>query len=209
MSRPRKVKTEKKRRRVTVQFIAPAHAGKRVECYAICDKLIANERADLKPLKIGFAWRLGWRADPDGFLPLGKCRKRGDLDRELDEYDFIILLNKEAWPVLEAKQKERLIFHELEHAQLSLDSNGDPKKDDRGRFVCRVRKHDIEEFRSVIEKYGMNEDLSKLALAAIHDAERPLLAAANNKGMEKTVAAEETKHKAKQPKKGQRRVKDL
>ena len=56
-----------------------------------------------------------------------------------------------------------------------MDSNGDPKRDDRGRLVCRIKKHDFEEFRSVVEKYGLRDDLSKLAQAGINDSDRPLL----------------------------------
>jgi hypothetical protein len=167
---------EKKRRKVTVQFLERMHTGKVTEPYEILERFIATERADLKDVKVGIAWRLGWRADADGVLILGQCRKRGDLDRELDDYDFIILLNKEAWPTFETERKTRLIFHELCHAQLSLDGNGEPKRNDRGRLICRIRKHDFADFRSVISKYGWQDNLSELAKAGIADAERPLLA---------------------------------
>lgn len=195
--RPRGSGTGKKRKPVKVQFLKRTHAGKTTEPYEIMDRLIKTERADLKDVKIGIAWSLGWRPDADGNLTLGKCCKRADLDRELDEYDFIIKLNKDAWQTLSDEHKERLIFHELEHAQLSLDSNGDPKKDDRGRLVCRTRKHDFAEFRSVVEKYGWQDDLSKLAQAGINDASRPLLAeaekkAASKKSMAQTVTETET-----------------
>jgi len=183
--------TEKKRRKVTVQFLKRTHAGKVTEPYEIMERLVKNERADLKDVKIGIAWRLGWRQDADGNLQIGQCKKRADLDRELDEYDFIILLNKEAWPTMDEtmddKHKERLILHQLEHAQLSLDSNGEPKRDDRGRLVCRIRKHDFEDFRSVIKKYGWQDNLSEIAKAAIADAERPLLAVGKNKSMQEIV----------------------
>jgi len=172
----RKKSKEKKRRRVTVQFLERMHAGKVTEPYEIMDRIIKTERADLKDTKIGFAWRIGWREDADKVLTIGQCRKRGDLDRELDTYDFIILLNKEAWPTFDDEKKNRVIFHELEHAQISLDSNGEPKRDDRGRLVCRIRKHDFADFRSVIKKYGWQDDLSELAKAGIADTERPLLA---------------------------------
>lgn len=192
----------KKRKKVTVQFLERMHTGKVTAPYEILERLIKTERADLKDVKIGIAWRLGWRSDADGVLTLGQCKKRGDLDRELDNYDFIIMLNKEAWPTLEDIFKERLIFHELEHAQLSLDMNGEPKKDDRGRLVCRIRKHDFAEFRSVVKKYGWEANLSELAKAGIADAQRPLLAEmtkgkvtkkSKKKGMQQTVAETEQK----------------
>lgn len=189
----------KKRKAVKVQFIDRIHAGKVVECYAIAERIIASERADLKEVNIGFAWNTSWRPDADGYLQIGKCTKRKDLDRELDAYDFIILLNRDAWQSMPKEKKERWIFHELEHAQISLDTSGEPKKDDRGRVVTRIKKHDIEEFRSVVDKYGLSDDMSKLAQAAIADAQRPLLAEidkksaepSGEKGMAATVAEEE------------------
>lgn len=180
-----------KRKRVTVKFIQRRveHTGLITEPYRIMEEVIKTRRADLKDVKIGIAWRLGWRPDADGRRTLGCCRKRGDLDRELDTWDFIILLNEDAWPTFSDKQKERLIFHELGHAQLSLDSNGQPKRDDRGRLVCRIRKHDIEDFRDVVEIYGWKEDLQDLAERGIADAQRPLLAEAERKVAEKKTTA--------------------
>ena len=61
------------------------------------------------------------------------------------------------------------------------DADGQPKRDDRDRVVCRIRKHDIEEFRAVVDKFGAwTQDLAATAQAAINDAKRPLLAAAEN-----------------------------
>jgi len=180
--------------------------GKITEPYRIMEEIIKTRRADLKDVKIGITWRLGWRPDADGRRFLGYCRKRGDLDRELDQWDFIILLNEDAWPTFSDKQKERLIFHELGHAQLSLDSNGQPKRDDRGRLICRIRKHDIEDFRDVVEIYGWKEDLQDLAERGIADASRPLLAEAEKKAAEKKTA--EAKAADRSTQNAKRRTKD-
>jgi len=169
----------KKRKRVTVQLIPPKHAGETPEPYRLLEEIRAVEHNHLADAKIGMAWRMGWRADADGHLRLGQCRKRGDLDRELDGFDFIIMLNREAWPTLNDKQKRALIDHELCHAQLSMDADGNPKRNDRDRLVCRLRKHDTEEFRAVVNRHGLwTADLEAIARAAINDAKRPLLAVA-------------------------------
>ena len=210
--RGRKVK---KRKRVTVQFIERQHAGKPVECYVICDRLIAAERADLKDVTIGFAWNTSWRPDADGRRTLGRCIKRRDLDRELDKYDFIIQLNKDAWPTFNDQQKERLIFHELEHAQVVTDKDGQLMRDDRGRLVTRIKKHDIEDFKCVMECYGVGEDLAAIAAAGIADAQRPLLAECEKKqaaqSMAAAVAAGEAEHDQanRRKRKRQKKVKDL
>lgn len=175
-----------KRKRVMVKFIERRveHTGLVTEPYRIMEEVIKTRRADLKDVKIGIAWRIGWRPDSDGRRTLGQCRKRGDLDRELDAWDFIILLNEDAWPTFKDRPKERLIFHELGHAQIVSDTNGQPKRDDRGRLVTRIRKHDIQDFRDVVEIYGWEEDLNELAERGIADAQRPLLAEAEKKEAE-------------------------
>jgi hypothetical protein len=159
---------------VTVKLIARTTGAKVTEPYKIMEDIVKTERADLKPLKIGMAWRLGWRPDPDQVLTLGQCRKRGDLDRELDDYDLIILLNAEAFPALKPEEKQRLIYHELMHAQIVHDGEGEPKTNDRGRIILRIRKHDVAAFRAELEKFG-DADLSEIAKGRIEDAKRPLL----------------------------------
>lgn len=170
----RRVPQEKKQKRVTVKLIQRMVGGKITEPYKIMEELVKTKRDDLKKLKIGMAWRAGWRADQDGVLTLGQCRKRGDLDRELDDYDLIILLNEDAFPTLKPPEKERLIYHELTHAQVVMDKDGDPKVNDRDRIVMRIRKHDIQAFKCEIEEYG-DDDLFEIAKGRMEDAKRPLL----------------------------------
>jgi hypothetical protein len=136
---------------------------------------------------------------------LAQVVKRGDLDRELDTWDFVMLLNDDAWQTFNEKQKERLIFEKLEQCQLSLDTNGEPKRDDRGRIVCRIQKPDIVTFRSVIRLYGWEEDLQNLAEKGIQDAQRPLLAEAEKKAAEKASATEDTEGTENKKKTGKKR----
>jgi len=175
--RPRKSDGGKppKRKVVKIKLAERMNAGKVIAPYEIMERIIAVERADLKPARIGIAWQDGIRADADGRLSLGKCCKRSDLDRSLDGYDFIVVLNREAWIGLKEPNRERLMYHELEHAQIVTDVDGQPKFNDQNRPVCRIRKHNIEDFRSVVKKYGWQDDLSDLAKAGIEDAQRPLL----------------------------------
>jgi hypothetical protein len=165
----------KRRKKVTIQLIQEKYKGEVTEAYRILSEIRNKEHGHLAEAKIGLAYRLGWRADADGRLTLGQCRKRGDLDRELDGFDFIILLNKEAWDRLNEKQKRALIDHELCHAQIVIDSDGSPKTNDRDRLVTRIRKHDCEEFRDIVNRHGLwKQDLEAFANAAINDAKRPL-----------------------------------
>lgn len=165
-----------KRKPVNVEIIkrtAETEAADGV--YGVMDSIIASCRPDLADVTIGLAWRYGWKPNADGFLKAAFCKKRGDLDRALDAFDFVILLNAEAWPEMTEPERRRLMHHELCHAQVCTDENGDTKFDTSGRPCCRVRKHDIEEFFEVAEIYGLNSTINQIALAAAQDADRPLL----------------------------------
>lgn len=165
-----------KRKPVNVEIIKRTEETEAADgVYGIMDSIIASNRPDLAEVTIGLAWRYGWKPNADGFLRAGFCKKRGDLDRALDSYDFVILLNAEAWPEMTEPERRRLMHHELCHAQVCTDENGDTKFDTSGRPCCRVRKHDIEEFFEVAEIYGMDSTINQIAKAAVQDADRPLL----------------------------------
>src|SRR6185312_8975695 len=97
---------------------------------------------------------------------LGKCVKASDLQRELVDWDFVILLNREVWHDLRftREQKLALLDHELCHAELARDEDGNAKFDEKGRKVWRTRKHDIEEFQAIVQRHGCyKRDLEKFA----------------------------------------------
>ena len=75
--------------------------------YGVMDSIIASCRPDLAEVTIGLACRYGWKPNADGFLRAGFCKKRGDLDRALDAFDFVILLNAEAWPEMTEPERRR------------------------------------------------------------------------------------------------------
>lgn len=181
--RPRGSGQPKQPKKVNVTFLPRCNE---IDCvaepYLIMEAIIAAERADLVQAKIGICWRSGWKQNRWGLLKLGQCKKRSELDRSLDEYDFVILLNAEAWRTFNGEQRTRLLYHELFHAVIEVDANGDEKRDAAGRLITATRPHDIQEFSAVVERYGWDEDLSGLAVAGLADAERPLLQAQKTTG---------------------------
>ena len=180
---------EKKRKRATVRLLNREHAGEVAEPYRLMEQLREKYHWHLYGASIAIAWRIGWKPDADGHIRLGQCLKRGDLDRELDGFDFVILLNEEYWQGLDDAQKLAIIDHELCHAQIVCDADGEAQRDDRGRLVCRIRKHDIEEFKDIVQRHGLyTDDLAEIAKAAIADSQRPLLAASLS--AEKRIAKE-------------------
>lgn len=79
---------------------------------------------------------------------LGKCQLVPAVFKLLTGYDYIIYVNANTFAGLSAKQKEALIFHELEHIAWK------PNKKDPEYGKWATRPHDCEEFGSVIQKYG-------------------------------------------------------
>ena len=146
------------------------------EPYAILEDVRYKWHRDIAEACIGIAWRENLEADKDGHIILGKCVKASDLQRELAEYDFVILLNHDSWDDFSDEQKRALIDHELCHAAPSMDEDNAMKRDERGRPVWRTRKHDIEEFQSVVEHHGCyKKDLERFAEGMARKRQTPLL----------------------------------
>lgn len=106
---------ERARKKVTVKLIERLHAGKVTGPYRIMEDLIDKHHKHLKEAKIAIAWRYGWKATVDGHTKLGQAKKGSDLDRELHNHDFVILLNFERWNNgnFSEAQMRALVDHEL------------------------------------------------------------------------------------------------
>ena len=139
--------------------------------YKLVDQLVKAHHTDLRDARIALAWCTSWRRDVDGRIKLGQCRRASALDRQLHEFDFVILLQKEFWTNVTVSNEQRtaLVDHELCHASVKLDPhNGEPIEDENGRKVYRTRKHDIEEFGEIVERHGLyKRDLEQFAQAIL------------------------------------------
>jgi Putative phage metallopeptidase len=148
--------------------------------YDRMDELIEAHHAELSEARIALAWCTSWRCDVDGHRHLGKCKRASMLDRELADWDFVILLAEWYWndPQATAIQRDMLLDHELCHATTKDDpATGEPVRDARGRIVYRLRRHDLEEFACIPERYGLaKRDLQQFARAlAAGAAKQPSL----------------------------------
>lgn len=174
MARGRKTARKPRRKAVKVQLVPrPERKSKDPDCpYYHLDKMLQHHW-HLEGARIAIAWMLDVKANVDGFLVLGKCKKQTDLDREMREFDFVIFLNATTWKHFNEAQRTALVDHELHHAGVAEDKKtGDPVLDERGRKVYRIKKHDIEEFEGVVKRHGLYKyDLAKFAKAC---SEAPL-----------------------------------
>lgn len=138
--------------------------------YKLLYSIRKKYHTELKKAKIALAWRIALKPDKDGHLILGMCHRTSDLLKEFADFDYIILLNKEVWNDAEWSEKEKkaLLHHELCHAAPILKDDGHQKRDERKRRCWRLRHHDIEEFREVVEHYGVwKKDLELFAEALL------------------------------------------
>src|SRR5579862_541094 len=159
-----------KAKKINVELITDFNS----EPYKLLSKMRKENHDEIRDAKIALAWRTALKPDVDGHLVLGRCVKASDLQRELAAWDFVIVLNKEMWEAFSfeketaTKRREALLDHELCHAALVLDKWGEPKVDEKGRKVFRIRKHDIEEFRGVVARHGCyKRDLEQFAEAVL------------------------------------------
>lgn len=147
------------------------------EPYILLRDVRAEQHFDTAEARIALAWQKGIKPDVDGRLMLGRCVRATDLQRELVELDFVILLNREVWEDIDFTEKKKLALldHELCHAARSVDSDGEPRIDTKGRPVWRTRGHDIEEFREIVDRHGCwKGDLEKFAEAIFKRKKSPL-----------------------------------
>lgn len=83
----------------------------------------------------------------NGRLVMGECIRVKDLYRSFCPFDFLIVIYEQNTEYLTDEQMKILLYHELLH--VGIDESGEEPK-----YV--VRPHDIEDFRSVIARYGLD-----------------------------------------------------
>lgn len=148
------------------KYICPeTREGK--EMYSLMNKLINKFHPDLIETNIALAWNYTWKPDIDGHLTLGRCKKASDLDKVVPSpFDFIITLFHEFWhdSAVTNDQRCALLDHELCHAAVKLNNDGRVAKDEEDHVVCRIKRHDVEDFIDIIERYGVHTpQLERLA----------------------------------------------
>jgi hypothetical protein len=162
---------------VKYKFIAPTEEdGNPHPLYVLMNQIIAQHEQELLEFKSALYWTYGWTPNKDGKLTLGRARKTSEIERQMHGYHFIIELNYEWYHdtihTIEL-QRTAVLHHELCHCRRELDKNGDTRKDENGEPVGRLACHDIEEFRKIIDIYGLYTwDLEQTA-ATIYNINHP------------------------------------
>ena len=67
---------------------------------------------------------------------------------------YLVVLDLEFWSTANDTQREALVWHELAHARHAVDQYGAQRYDRDGYPVYELVSHDIEAFRSEVERFG-------------------------------------------------------
>jgi hypothetical protein len=167
-----------KPKKIAFQLILPDDVSIIDRPHELLSEVRAENHFDTAKARIALAWKKGSKANCDGHIVLGFLMRATDLQRELVDYDFVIVLNKEVWedPEFTTAQKRALLDHEMCHAARACDGDGEPSIDTKGRPVWRTRGHDIEEFEEIVARHGCyKRDLERFAQTIIRRKNSPLL----------------------------------
>lgn len=127
----------------------------------IASKLIDKDHPHLIGIHVEYVFR-SEHAERHGHVVLGKARKVSglnaflvgryraevaELDGSIDEPFFVIEIAGDLWRVMDAKEREALVDHELSHCRTKLNKDLE--------LQLFVAPHDVEEFSSVLARHGL------------------------------------------------------
>lgn len=148
---------------MTVEYAPAAEAAK------IAKGVIKDHHRHLTEVRIEYVFRDKHQTS-NGREVWAKTRKVAGLhaylaaesehiDAEAGEPFFVIEIAKDIWQILNKEQREALIDHELCKCSAEFNDDGD--------VALKVRPHDLEEFRAVVERRGLwRPDVTEFLRAA-------------------------------------------
>lgn len=83
-----------------------------------------------------------------GKIVLGTAEVVSPKFNYLTGIDFVISIYQGTWDIMVEEQRKALLDHELCHCFVGEDKQGNP--------VYKIIPHDLEEFREIIERYGVD-----------------------------------------------------
>lgn len=128
----------------------------------LAQEIIWEHHQELTEFAIGFIFRSEASTNA-GKMVLGQASKITGKYLPFVDLDGLVWLAGDVWPSLSMNQKRALIDHELCHFEVDPEGN------------LKMRGHDIEEFRCIIERYGLwKADLIDFAPAVIQASQTRL-----------------------------------
>jgi Putative phage metallopeptidase len=103
------------------------------------------------------------RAKKVGGLNAWLASKDQGYDASTPEEFFVIEIHRGTWLQIDAKCRKALVDHELHHLDVDLDTN-----------KLSIRPHDLEEFTSIVRRYGLWHADVEMFVRAAREKERGL-----------------------------------
>jgi len=119
------------------------------EVYTLMNELINEYHLNLRNVKIKCLFYNKPRKRC-GKIILGTAEAVSPKFNYLTNIDFIISIYENTWDTMAEQEKKALIDHELCHCFVGEDKHGNP--------VYKTIPHDFEEFKEIIERYGLWQD---------------------------------------------------
>lgn len=121
----------------------------------IAKDIIDKHRPELGILSIAYMFRPEAPIS-DGKATAGMCVRVDDRNWAIHKHDFVIEIAKDIWDDAPNPDfRTAIVDHELGHCGIRMDESGDPMRDpNSNRIKTYSRKHSIEEFDEVMERYG-------------------------------------------------------
>ena len=128
------------------------------EVQELAKKQIEDHHGSLVEARIVYLYRNGkWTSK--GRTVLGKSKLAAEDARFVGNYDFIIIINLEAWNRAGGKTREAMVDHYLTCCNREVDRAGNNK--------WGIAEPDVHEFISIVRRHGVwEEELQKLMKAA-------------------------------------------
>ena len=121
---------------------------------------VIRDRPDLawiKDSRIRIGYAMSSKAkEKDGRIVFAECHKVKPLWQAFIPYDFVIVFYEPNTMLMTDEQQEILMYHELLHVGM----------DDSGKL--KLNPHDIEDFRVILDEYGM--DWNAVEVGDVHGA---------------------------------------
>lgn len=109
---------------------------------------VIRDRPDLSwiresRIRIGYAYSSKPK-EQDGRMVFGECHRVKPWEQAFMPYDFVIIFFQPNTMLMDDKQLEILMYHELLH--VGMDENG----------ALKINPHDVEDFIIILDQYGLD-----------------------------------------------------
>jgi hypothetical protein len=163
----RRRKQQARPKKLSYELI-PQHSDVGQPIHALVSELVDAHHEGLRDARIAIAWALAWKPDQDGYIVCAKISRPSDLDRELAPYDLVLQINREWYyrPSTTVFLRRVKLDTALVSVTCRYGGDGAPVHDERLRPLYRGVRPDVQEYKVILERYGIySSEIERLEMA--------------------------------------------